>query len=274
MTLPRDPRAGDDAPIELELADVPRRLPRAVPGNSAGYGADARRGGPTEPPAPGAPPTGTLAPAGYVSAPAGRNLLDEPSVWPRRVFLLLVLGAVATGGYLLYRRIFRPGVVAIGSPYRSSTGVTLDLPGKTGWHSDRRGRMKQSNGDRWMRGEMVFRAAKVEEANEMAMVLRVHAPGAFSQTVDPEQLRVGLESALRQAAASAGATTKNLTCVLEYAWRSTTAVACYGIVVAPFREMPAGAYLWMHDEDDVIGIGYANADGNLGPLETMARTAR
>ncbi len=89
-----------------------------------------------------------------------------------------------------------------------------------------------------------------------------------------QQLRASLEAALRQAAAAGGAQTKSLACVLENTWRSTVGVACYGVLVTPFREIAGGVYLWVHDDDDVIGIGYANADADLAPLEAMVKSAR
>ena len=287
MTRPGDgrPKVGDEAPLELELADVPRRLPRGN-ASTGGYGDSLGRGNAAPPtgtsPAPATPgpagPTPSIAPAGPsyppLSTTSGRSLLDEPSPWPRRVLALALLVGGALGGYWLVRRIFRPDVVSISSPYRSSTGVTVELPGRTGWHSDRRHRMKESNGALWMRGDAMYRAAKLEEANELAAVMRVHAPGAFARVVDPEQLRASLEAALRQAAAAGGAQTKSLACVLENTWRSTVGVACYGVLVTPFREIAGGVYLWVHDDDDVIGIGYANADADLAPLEAMVKSAR
>ena len=51
-------------------------------------------------------------------------------------------------------------------------------------------------------------------------------------------------------------------------------MACYGRFVLPYRELPVGVYLWVASDDDVVGIGYATADGTLDPLAAMARTAR
>jgi hypothetical protein len=265
MSLPgdRDPKRGDEPPLELELADVPRRLPRG-----AVHGADLRTPSSTAPP----PGPSTMAPA---PAPAGgRNLLDEPSRWPRRIVTLLLIALLAWGAYGGYQRVFRKRIVAVSSPYKSSTGVTIDLPGRTGWYADRNARMKQSNGPTWMRGEALYRASKADQANEAAMVLRLHAPGAFARAIDPEELRRGLETALRQAAAGGGAMITNLSCALESSWRPAIGVACFGKLVLPHMEMPAGAYLWVQNDDDVVGIGYATAEGNLDQLEVMARSAR
>ncbi|HVV83664.1 MAG TPA: hypothetical protein VHE35_11375, partial [Kofleriaceae bacterium] len=203
----------------------------------------------------------------------GAARFDDPNVWLARGALLIVL---LGGAYLVYR-LFRAGtahVVSISSPYRSSTGVTVELPGRTGWHSDPGLRVRQSFSTGWLRGDVMFRARTAADADQFAMVMRVHVPGGFAHEVDPERMRTGLEASLRQAAAQAGAEARGLACAYDTSWRSGQAVACYGRVVLPARELPGGAYLWVENDDDVIGIAYASSDGALDPLEQMARTAR
>ncbi len=206
--------------------------------------------------------------------PPARAVLDDPSPWPGRLIKLALVAALAYGAYAGYRRLTRPDVFRVHSPYRSSTGMTLDLPGSSGWRTDRRLRQKQSQGSGWMRADVVFRGPDARNADDFVVVLRVHMPGGFSRAIDPESLRGGLERSLQQSALAAGATARNLACVHESTWRTEQAVACYGRFELPYRELPVGVYLWVASDDDVVGIGYATADGTLDPLAAMARTAR
>lgn len=256
---------------------MPRRLPRGPtrdPGDGLGATGPETSTDPARAPLAGgpAPTTAPLPPP--TTSSLGATFAAEPNPWPARLIMVALLAAAGYGGYRLYRRLTRPDVVAISSPYRSSTGVTVELPGGSGWHSDRRLRLKESRGPAWMRGDVMFRGPTADAADEFVLVLRIHAPGGYSRAIDPEQLRSGLERGLQQTAAAAGATTRSLACVLESTWRTEQAVACYGVVVLPMRTVPCAVYLWVASDDDVVGIGYATGDGTLDPLEAMARTAR
>jgi hypothetical protein len=219
-------------------------------------------------PLPGEPALGIDGP------PPGRALLDAPSSWPRRIVTLVLVVAVAAGAYAGYRRVTRPDVVAIGSPYRSSTGVTIDLPPGPGWHADRTARLKRTNGPSWLRGEMIFRGPSAASASEFVLLVRAHAPGGFARAFDRAKLRADLERQLGQQATAAGATPRNLSCVDEDSWQPGIAEVCYGRLFLAGHDVGAGAYLWVVGDDDLIGIVYATEDVSLDALEVMARSAR
>jgi hypothetical protein len=265
------PRRGD-APLELELADVPRRLPRG----GGVHGADQRAAGEREP----APAGGTMAPLppdlGEISDDhgGGRAVLDGPNPWIFRAVAIVVLAGAAYLGYRVYRYFNRPDIVAISSPYRSSAGVTIELPPGGGWRAARTARMTRSAGPSWMRAEAIFRGASLYTARELVVLVRMHAPGGFVRTIDRETMRAGLERSLQQQATAAGARTRALNCVHEDTWQPGLAEVCYGRIVLADRDIGAGAYLWLVGDDDLIGIVYATEDASLDALELMAKSAR
>lgn len=215
-------------------------------------------------------------PAGGAAMPSGSSVAtyEDPYLWWWRVAKVVVAVAALVGGFLIYKRVTRPDVYAVSSPYRTNTGVTIELPAGGGWRTDRRLRMKQRNGPAWMRADVVFHGAKVATADRFVLTMRVHVPGGFPYQVDSEELRAGLERQLKQAVASAGSAVEELRCVVDGVVRTESSVACFGRVNYLGLALPAGVYLWQAGTDDVIGVAYATTDDTLTPLMDMARTAR
>jgi hypothetical protein len=283
----RDPTRPDE-PAELELADVPRRMSRgrdATSPPSTGDAAPQGRGLPLGPragtmaPEPTAGAPGSLAasrPNASPSAPSpmGGTSLAAPNPWVGRGLVIAAAVGALLGGLWLYRRVTRADVIAISSPYRTTTGVTLDLPSGSGWKSDRRARIKKEAGAGWLRGDVMFRGGDTTSANEFVLAFRLHAPGRFASVPDGDQLLKTMEASLRQAAAASGADGKNVSCVIDREVRGDAALACFGRFEQLGRTLPVGVYVWIAGNDDAIGVAYAKLDGSLTPLQDMVRTAR
>ena len=268
-----DPPRHDD-PLELELADVPRRLPR---GNPRDLDASLPTPGvlpAATPPAP-LPPSSPRSSGEMAPLPASTPSADHehPNPWPAHIVKILLGGLLLYAVYLGYRRVTRPDVVAISSPYRSHTGVTIELPGR-GWKADRRQRMKRENAGAWVRADAMFHGESFLGLDQLVVAIRTHAPGGFGDSLDPERMRTQLESQLRNGVAQAGASIRNLSCVVDNAVRPATTVACFGRIGYLDQEMPAGVFIWQASNEDMVGIGYATTADSLEPLLEMARTAR
>jgi hypothetical protein len=249
-------------PIELELADVPRR----------------NRGGTAPPPGTMAPPAGTLAPLAGTMAPlpgasplAGGTRARGGGLGLRHVVAVLVLGAVAVGAGMLYQRLTRPDVVAVRSPYRSFIGMTVELPGD-GWKRDRRLRKSQSQGPRWMRFEALFRGKHLDDPDDLVMVFRVFAPGAFAARVDLGELRRQaqlMSQALGQLSAITGSPVE---CVADTAWRTEPAARCHGSATVQGRPYAIGVSIWQPTTEDLVGVFYVSATLDSPDFETIVRS--
>lgn len=269
------PPRPEEAPLELELADVPRRRQRIATLDPPGTGATTS---PLDGPGPALPPPGrsaTLPPPSSAAARAplppihGRAVLDDPSPWWGRAFWAVIAAVALYVGYWGYQRWFTPNVRTIGATYKSWTGVVVDMP-SPGWKADKRHRFKRTSGDNWIRGEVMYRGATPETADEFALVVRFHAAGAFGQTVSNAMI----ETAFRQGAAGSGVEVSDLNCVTERSWRAEAGTVCYARAARPEGTLAGGLYLWMVGNDDLVGIAYGRTQGSLEALERMVRSAR
>jgi len=239
-------------PIELELADVPRR----------------NRGGTAPPPGTMAPPPGTLAP----EVP----LISHPGPAPRRfgtgtivLVVLLAAGAVLAG--MAYQRLTRPDVLAVRSPYRSYIGMTVDLPGD-GWKRDRRMRKSRSQGAQWMRFEALFRGRSLDDPDELVMVFRVFAEGAFAARVNLEELRRQAQLLTAALGTMSSINGSAVDCIADTAWRSEPAARCRGTATILGRPYAIGVSIWQPTTEDLVGVFYVSATLDSPDFETIVRS--
>ncbi len=316
MSEPDDRELPDDPPLELELAEVPRRLGRRSlqpigstmagdprPDEPAAPHAAPRVSSPslspvsplptlpslpTRPPlsssqpmpstvprpttlpSPSLPRPSTLPPP---SASSGRAYLDDPSPWWRRGALIVILAAGCFGAFLVYQRMFKANVYEVGRTFKTSTGVTVDVPPGT-WKTDRRRRDRAEMGTGWVRTDTAFRGGDgtFDQAEDYFAVLRVHQPGAVP-AMNLDDLAARAQLTIPIGVERTTYSVRNLSCAAAREMRDG-AVACFGRFRFEGRELPFGCYLWVAGADDFVGVAYAAADGQLDPLHALARTAR
>lgn len=245
-------------PIELELADVPRRS----------------RGGT-------APPPGTMAPLPGAPAVPGTLAPEVPLVSyagpaPRAsragtiaLVAVLVIGAVVAG--VVYQRANRPNVTPVRSPYRSFIGMTIDLPG-TGWKRDRRLRKSRTQGAQWMRFEALFRGRSIDDPDDLVMVFRVFAEGAFAAKVNLDELRRQAQLMTQAVSSMSSITGGPIDCFADTAWRTEPAARCRGTATILGQAYVIGVSIWQPTTEDLVGVFYVSATLDSPDFETIVRS--
>ena len=247
-------------PIELELADVPRH----------------HRRGPSDPQA----PSGTMAPLPGAPAAAGplpeAPLVSYPGPAPRAshagtiaIVLTLVVGAVL--GVVVYRRLNPPNVTPVRSPYRSFIGKTVDLPG-AGWKRDRRLRKSRSQGAQWMRFEALFRGRSIEDPDDLVMVFRVFAEGAFAAKVNLDELRRQAQLMTQALGTMSSISGGPIDCFADTAWRTEPAARCRGTATILGQAYLIGVSIWQPTTEDLVGVFYVSATLDSPDFETIVRS--
>ncbi len=262
-----DRRVPEEAP--LELADVPRRR--------RGFDDGAPPPGGTLPPrswpsSTDARPARTYASAGGTAAPARGSSLG------RTVVALALLAAAGYGGWWLYRRQQRDDLVAVRSPYRGRTGMTMDLPAGGGWKRVReQSHISRGRLDLWAEG--LVRGPRlrssVPEADEFLIVVRMRLRGAH---VDPQHPMA--TPALREALLNAAQMPEHdgfkllvATCELDDSAR-VGAVRCDGEAQTTLGPRGYRAYGWWAGSEDILVVAYSTTDRDHAALAGVVRSVR
>jgi hypothetical protein len=179
---------------------------------------------------------------------------------PRRdeiaILLALAVGAVVAG--VLYQRTHRPNVTAVRSPYRSYVGMTVDLPGP-GWKRDRRLRKSRTQGAQWMRFEALFRGKSLDDPDDLVMVFRVFAEGAFAAKVDLDGLRRQAQVMTQALGTMSAISGGPIECFADTAWRTEPAARCRGTATILGQSYVIGVSIWQPTTEDLVGVFYVSA---------------